>query len=64
MTWFDVLAVRGDVETLHVEPRGKVLPGTRTDVLTGSQVEKIGEVFAPDEVVAHARALAMFTDAQ
>jgi hypothetical protein len=65
MKWFDVLAVRGDVETLHVvEHRGKVRPGMRTDVETGGTVEKLGEVFAPDEVSAHARALAMFPGAE
>lgn len=64
MAWFDVLAVRGDVETLHVEPCGKVQTNGRTDVKTGGPIEKLGEVFATDEIVAHARALAMFPGAE
>jgi hypothetical protein len=60
---FDVLAVRGDIETLHVVPRGTVPDGTRTDVITGHQVVRIGQVSAPDDDVALAIAMARYPDA-
>ena len=58
MSDFDVLAVVGlESETLHVEPRGAVPDGVRTDGTTGFPVVVIGRVTAADQVAAHAAAV-------